>query len=116
MSGKDRRKYRRANIVSEVEIVSGKETLLAPTRDISIGGMFLKTTATPPVNTEVRLRFSLEPGAPALEAMGRILYIVKGRGLGIEFTDLSAEIQSRIEEFVTRPEQAPRPTDELPPV
>lgn len=114
MAGEERRKFRRANIVSEVEIISEKETLLAPTRDISVGGMFLRTTATPPVNSQVRMRFNLEPGTPAIEAMGRIAYIVPKRGLGIEFTELSAEHRTRIEEFVARADAQTFPIEQLP--
>lgn len=114
MSGIERRRYRRANIITEAEIVSGKETLLAPTRDISIGGMFLHTTTKLPNNTEVRLRFSLEPGTPVIEAMGRVVYAVPRRGLGIEFSELREEDRARIESFIARAEVQPTPTDELP--
>lgn len=116
MSGIERRRFRRVNIVTEVEIVSEKETLLAPTRDISIGGMFLKTTATPPINTPVELRFSLDPGTPVLHATGQIVYIVPGRGLGIEFAELSDENRGRIQEFVERAEPGIFPSEELPSV
>ena len=109
MSDAERRKFRRAIIVTEVELVSGGEKLLAPTRDISIGGLFLQTTKAPPANTPVRLRFHLEPENPPIEAAGHIAYIVPGRGAGVEFTELSAESRSRIEWFVAGAEAAPLP-------
>lgn len=114
MSGVEKRKFRRANIITEAEIVSGKETLLAPTRDVSVGGLFLKTTAKLPDNTEVRLRFQLEPETPLIEALGKIVYVVPGRGLGVEFSELSEENRNRIEEFVSRAGEQPLLGDELP--
>ena len=114
MSGIERRKYRRAIIITEVEIVAGGEKLLAPTRDISIGGLFLQTTTIPPADTQVRLQFHLEPEKPPIETVGRIAYIVPGRGAGVEFTELSAEDRGRIEWFVASAPTAPLPTDQLP--
>jgi hypothetical protein len=114
VSGIERRKYRRAVIITEVEIVAGGEKLLAPTRDISIGGLFLQSTTVPPADTQVRVQFHLEPGKPPVEALARIAYIVPGRGAGVEFTELSAENLSRIESFVASAAAAPLPTDQLP--
>ena len=66
-------------------------------RDVSLGGMFVKTEAPRPVGTDVELRIDFAEGG-TFEARGTVVRVVRGRdvpdrsqpaGIGIEFTEMT---------------------------
>ncbi len=66
-------------------------------RDVSLGGMFVKTDAPRPVGTDVELRIDFAQGG-TFEARGKVVRVVRGRdaadhsdpaGIGIEFTAMT---------------------------
>ncbi len=66
-------------------------------RDVSLGGLFVKTDAPRPVGTQVALRIEFARGG-TFEAEGRVVRVVRGRdvplrdqpaGIGVEFTGMS---------------------------
>jgi c-di-GMP-binding flagellar brake protein YcgR len=96
----ERRQYRRAKLVTQVKCVPLSRDELLLTRDISAGGVFIRTKVPLPVNAEVIVSFRLEPKAPAISCRGKVVNSVSGLGMGIQFSDLNEEGRSAIQEFV----------------
>jgi uncharacterized protein (TIGR02266 family) len=70
--------------------------------DLSPGGIFLRTDATPPLGSLVQLQFSLKDGSQLIEAIGRVTWVSPGTGerpagIGVEFLQSDPESQALIE-------------------
>ena len=96
----EKRQYRRVQIVTQVrcEALNREELLL--TRDISVGGLFLKCQNPFPKESLVTLSFHLRPGEPAINCRGKVAYSRAGDGMGIQFTDLGEDPRQAIQKFV----------------
>lgn len=77
--------------------------------NLSSGGLFLETASPPSVDTDLALRFSLADGVSTIRCHGRVSWINPSgedkvphlpTGMGIQFTDLSAEDLEKIQNFV----------------
>ncbi len=96
----ERRQYRRVQIVAQVRCVaSGRKELLV-TRDISAGGLFLRTPNPLPSGAEVELSFHLHADDPLLSYRGTVVNSIPGRGMGIEFRELEDAACQAFEKFV----------------
>ncbi len=79
------------------------------TRNISKGGLFIKTERFLPLNSVIRLHIGLPEGGGQVSCIGKVIYVRglkdsgPGRpsGLGIEFLDMLEESMQRIEEFIS---------------
>jgi c-di-GMP-binding flagellar brake protein YcgR len=60
------------------------------------GGMFLGTAQPLAPGTDLVVRFRPAKHLPVVEAKARVCYLVPGRGIGIEFTDIQAEHRQHI--------------------
>jgi len=96
----DKRKYRRAKLVTQVKCEAVGREDIAVTRDVSAGGMFLNDPNPFPKNSVVSLAFRLSPTDPLLTCRGEVVYSLKGVGMGVMFTEVSEEIRQALEEFV----------------
>ena len=69
--------------------------------DLSVGGLFLETVNTFPIDQELSLRFRL-PGAGQLpiRVRARVVYEQPGLGNGVAFLSLSADDREAIARFV----------------
>jgi hypothetical protein len=96
----DKRQQRRAKLITQVtcDALSRDEVLV--TRDISAGGLFITTKNPLPLDSVVRLTFSLGAGHPNTLCAGRVVYSQKGMGMGIQFADLSETDRESLEKFV----------------
>ncbi len=67
--------------------------------NVSVGGAFLESTFFLPMDTELRVRFSLEPGAAPVEARARIVREQRPRredepsGFGIRFEEFYGQTE-----------------------
>ena len=96
----DKRKYRRAKLITQVKCeASGREDI-AVTRDVSAGGMFLNDPNPFPKGLGVTLAFRLSPTGPLLTCQGDVVYSLKGVGMGIMFTQISDETRQMLDAFV----------------
>ncbi len=96
----DRRQYRRAQIITQVRCeASGHQELLV-TRDISAGGLFLRSPKPFASSGEVELSFHLHAGDPLITCHGKIVSSIPGRGMGIEFLQLEEPTRQALEKFV----------------
>jgi len=79
-----------------VELPRGAR-LSARTADISRTGCYIDTLNPIPAGSQVRVRITHE--VETFEAMGRVVYVSPGLGMGIAFLTVEAEQQSRLERW-----------------
>jgi len=96
----DKRKFRRAKLVTQVKCEAVGREDIAVARDVSAGGMFLNDPNPFPKNSVVSLAFRLSPTDPLLNCQGEVVYSLKGVGMGIMFTQVSEEIRQVLDKFV----------------
>lgn len=98
--GIDKRRQRRAKLITEVKCEAMSRDELLVTRDVSPGGLFVTTKTPLPLESAVRVAFSLAAGSPAISCSGRVVYSMQGLGMGIEFVDLNEEGRLALQKFV----------------
>jgi uncharacterized protein (TIGR02266 family) len=103
----DRRAEARAELELDLHYRTAQDFLSAYTRNISGGGLFIRTQDPQPLNQKVLLRFSLPGVDRTFEVHGIVVWAnaTAGRssfpsGMGIKFLDLGAEEQKLIADFV----------------
>ncbi len=81
----------------------------AYTRDISKGGLFIKTNLFPPINSDILIKLYPPFIQNPLEIKGRVVYIIdeerakkirREPGFGVEFLDMDDEKKSVIESII----------------
>ena len=106
----DRRRYARVEAQIDTVYESPYRMLIAGQANLNLRGMRISTPFPDPVGTPVCIRFSL-PGdsGPMIMARGVVVWckgertsLVKDRGMGIRFTQLSDEARKRIAAFMLR--------------
>lgn len=103
----DRRKFPRVRLATQVQCESA--TLLAFSRDVSVGGMFIETNQPLPAGSLLTARFNLDNENAVVAAKGVVTYQVKKFGMGVQFLDLTPEHKQLIEEYVRRGRVLPEP-------
>jgi uncharacterized protein (TIGR02266 family) len=103
----DKRKYPRLNISMLIEYGSKEAFLKDYALNISGGGLFITTTNTFPLGTELLLRFSLPGIDKMFEIKGEVVWVRnysdgdnKLPGMGIKFKDIDKETQEFIIKYV----------------
>ena len=85
------------------------ELVVAYTRDLSRGGLFLKTQRFLPINAVILLSLELPEGGGEVPVIARVAYVRdpqtaraqgKTAGMGIQFLDVSSDSRQRIERFI----------------
>lgn len=102
----ERRTEERAEVEVEVRYRTMQDFLAAYSRNISGGGLFIRTPQPPPLNQQVQLKFTL-PGLDHRFEMGGIVVWSNASprssfppGMGIKFVEAAPEDVERIQEFV----------------
>lgn len=96
----EKRQHRRARVVTEVRCEAlGREELLL-TRDVSTGGLFISAKEPFPLNSQVTLSLQLPAGGDRVSARGKIVYSLKGMGMGVQFSELSDAARTALQKFV----------------
>lgn len=96
----DKRKFRRAKLVTQVKCEASGREAIAVTRDVSAGGTFLNDPNPFPKGSALVLAFRLTPTGPLLTCQGDVVYSLKGVGMGIMFTQISEETRQTLDAFV----------------
>ncbi len=96
----DKRRHRRAKLVTQVRCEPLDREELMLTRDISVGGMFISARNPLPSPSDVTLKFRLKSGEPLLECRGKVVYSIKGMGMGVQFEGLSENTKEALQKFV----------------
>jgi uncharacterized protein (TIGR02266 family) len=105
--GAERRVDPRADVNLEVRYRSAHDFMVAYAKNISGGGICIRTAKPLPLNSEVQLRFSL-PGIPdVFEIKGLVVWTnpyasqtAFPTGMGIKFLELGPDEKKTIDDFV----------------
>ena len=105
MSGVERRRFERTDLVVRVEYSTVDEIFSEFTRDINEGGLFIETGKPRPAGTEVAMRFNLPGNQEPLQTIGRVVWLRSASadqpaGMGIEFDELSEDDRGRINAMI----------------
>jgi hypothetical protein len=73
---------------------------VSPVRDMSMGGLFLKTATVKPVGSVVNLHFLVQEGQ--IRADATVKYVKSGSGVGMKFAAVSREDRPRLAALMTR--------------
>ena len=79
----------------DVEVIAGDQRFTATTGNISLGGLFVETTQTFPLQTRLQVRFQISTQPEAIEVTGEVRWVEPGgpeqpSGMGIRFQGLRA--------------------------
>jgi Tfp pilus assembly protein PilZ len=80
--------------------LNDKQQNVSRVRDLNVGGMFIATPTPLPVGTSVPLLMSVPEGE--IRAKATVRNFVPDEGMGVQFTDISAENQARLDKLVAR--------------
>jgi tetratricopeptide (TPR) repeat protein len=75
-----------------------KQRTVSRVQDLGLGGLFLSTPKPPTLNSTIDLIFELSTGQVRARAVVR--YAKVGKGMGVEFIEMSAEDRARLEQFL----------------
>ncbi len=96
----DKRQHRRAKLVTQIRCESLGREEVHVTRDVSVGGLFVSSKNPFPQDSIVSVFFHLRPSEPAISCHGKVVYSLKGLGMGVQFTDLSDSDRAALQKFV----------------
>jgi uncharacterized protein (TIGR02266 family) len=99
----DRRRHVRVPLDLWVEEEKGNELYFRRTGNVSTGGIYFEQTIPHALGTKVQVRFSFPGSADVFEATGEIVNtptVKDGLGMGLRFTDVSADALKRLEQFL----------------
>jgi hypothetical protein len=92
----ERRTYDRSRLIVDVFFDGEDVTGVASTKDISLGGLYLKTQATIPQGAMLLVRIPFRPDVEVV-CRAEVIYSEPGRGVGVRFKDLSDETGTVLE-------------------
>ncbi len=85
------RKYPRVRAKFRVNCTVGNQTFPARASTLGGGGLFLDTDRPLAKGTEVHARFRPAKHLPQIEAKARVCYVLRGRGVALEFMGLTPD-------------------------
>lgn len=105
----DKRADPRVEVELDVHYRTVQEFLAAYSRNISGGGIFIRTPQPQPLNQKVLLRFTLPGVSRRLEVHGIVVWANAAStrssfpsGMGVKFVDVKPEDQQVISDFVNQ--------------
>lgn len=105
----DRRTDPRAEVDLEVHYRTAQEFLSAYARNISGGGMYIRSQQSLPLNQAVRVRFTLPGVAHKFEIRGIVVWSNPApsrssfpSGMAVKFTEIDPKSQKIISDFVNK--------------
>jgi type IV pilus assembly protein PilZ len=108
MSTTERRQYKRVSLVTKVTYVKAGVDQFYYSKDISEGGIFIKTKKPHPVGTRLQLHFTLPKREFRIDVWGEVARVVERQGegwndelgMGIKFTEISEEARAELKAFL----------------
>ena len=99
---RQKRKYARISLPKGMRVVwhGGDLQLFSRVRTLGRGGLFISVPNPPPVGTKLRLAFEVPGGN--VQAEGIVRNIVRGEGMGVEFTKLRLKDRILLEMLLKR--------------
>jgi len=77
-----------------------KQQNVSRVRDLNVGGMFIATPTPLPLGTVLPVLMSVPEGE--IRAKATVRNLVSGEGMGVQFTEVTLENQTRLEKLVAR--------------
>ncbi len=77
-----------------------KQQNVSRVRDLNVGGMFIATPTPLPAGTDLPVLMSVPEGE--IRSKATVRNVVAGEGMGVQFTEISAESQARLDTLVAR--------------
>jgi hypothetical protein len=98
-SPEERRVYDRSRLIVDVFFDGQDVTGVARTKDISLGGLYMKTQAELPVGAMLMVRIPFRHDAEVV-CSAEVVYSEPGQGVGLTFRKLSDEARAVLEHEV----------------
>jgi len=98
----ERRKFTRIPFSTGAEFVLENQNYKATVKDVSYGGLYLKSEVTPVLNQEVPVILLIEGTNPPIEIFlkGRVVRVEPGKGFALVFTYISPESFEHLKNFI----------------
>jgi c-di-GMP-binding flagellar brake protein YcgR len=96
----ERRRYRRVRLVTQVRCEASGCDEIRVTRDVSLDGMFFAAEFPLRADSELTLTFRLHPDEQTITCRAKVIYSHVGRGMGVQFLDLSESARQSLRRFV----------------
>ena len=100
----EKRKFRRVPIAAHIQGEAGDVPYVAEARNISVGGMLIRTTQTLREGQVIGLRFELPGTGTRLSVAGVVQHVSPEAYMGIRFTELSPKDFKFISDYVAAAE------------
>lgn len=94
------RRHPRFALSLGVVLSTGEAYYFAETENVSEKGLRLRPKKAFPVGTQHRLVFGRPPRLRRIDAIGVVRWCETGKGVGVEFTSISANDQQALREFL----------------
>jgi|HubBroStandDraft_3_1064219.scaffolds.fasta_scaffold279609_1 CheY-like chemotaxis protein len=95
-----RMRFTRVKVCKGVSIEAGERRVKGTSLDISVGGMFVKSSATFPVGSTVRVGLELHQGRPPLQLAARVVRITGEDCMGLKIESALPEGDRQLENFL----------------
>jgi CheY-like chemotaxis protein len=95
-----RRRFTRVKVCRGVSIEAGERHFNGKSLDLSVGGMFVQTSATLPVGAAVRVALDLQQGKPPVKFAARVVRTYGEDCMGLKIEKCVPEEDRRLEEFL----------------
>jgi c-di-GMP-binding flagellar brake protein YcgR len=93
-----RRKNKRINSTHRIDYSTGPIEFSRVSKTLSVGGIFITTTHTLPVDTKIYMRIQFDQqGEEYINVEGVVRYVQPKRGMGVKFINLREEDRKLIE-------------------
>jgi hypothetical protein len=92
----ERREYDRSRLIVDVYFDGTDTTGVASTKDISLGGLYMKTQTAIPEGAQLVVRIPFGNGREVV-CTGEVIYSSPGKGVGVKFRDLNDECRSLLQ-------------------
>ena len=92
----ERREYDRSRLIVDVYFDGTDTTGVASTKDISLGGLYMKTQTAIPEGAHLVVRIPFGNGKEVV-CTGEVIYSSPGKGVGVRFRDLNDECRTLLE-------------------
>ncbi|PID38700.1 MAG: hypothetical protein CSA65_03155 [Proteobacteria bacterium] len=100
------RRFRRADVVMQVQYRSAGSFLVSYSLNLSKGGLFLDTDDLLPVGTKLSVAFTIPGATEAVQATAKVIWRRENasadgpRGVGLQFKDLEQSIGEQIDTMI----------------
>jgi CheY-like chemotaxis protein len=95
-----RRRFTRIKACKSVSIQLGERRISGTSLDLSVGGMFVRSSATLPVGSTVCVGLDLQPGKPPVQLAARVVRVCGNDCMGLQIEKAGQDADNRLENFL----------------